>query len=303
MKRVLYALIPLSIAAVYYYGWRGVVLLFAVNIAGFLTEFLYLKKYFNEPVSSSVFVTNFIFALSLPPTLPVWMAVAGIVFAVLFGKMVFGGFGRNVFNPAMVGRAFLYVTFSHQMTNEWAVPFGGFPGGLAGYIPDAVTSATPFIMFGAGNGVSYFDLFLGMRAGSLGEACIPLILIGGGYLLYKKTASREIVISTIVGMLLLQTIFWLTGLSAESFTPLSALMTGGFLFGAFFIATDPISAPQTAPAKWMYGFAIGILTVLIREFSAWREGFMFAILLANMFGPLMDIIGKKINAAKTKRKQ
>ena len=142
MKRVLYALAPIAAASVYFFGWRSVVLLAVANVAAFFTEYLFLRPY-KEPVTSAVFVTGSLFALSLPPTLPIWMAVIGVVFGVAFGKMVFGGFGRNVFNPALVGRAFLYVTFPTYMNAVWAENAQGFPGGLALYATDAVTAATP----------------------------------------------------------------------------------------------------------------------------------------------------------------
>ena len=126
---VMYALIPAIIASIYYFGWRSLLLLIVVTIAGFITEFIFLKVYYKEPVSSAVFVSCFLFTLALPPTIPIWIAILGIVFGILFGKMVFGGFGRNIFNPALTGRAFIYISFGAYMNAGWVDSFRGFPGG------------------------------------------------------------------------------------------------------------------------------------------------------------------------------
>src|SRR6056297_3517383 len=146
MLKVLYALIPLVVAAIYYFGWRFLLVLAVVNAVGILTEYLMARTY-SMKVTSSVFVTNFLFALSMPPTIPLWIAVVGIVFGVVFGKMVFGGFGRNVFNPALSGRAFVYVSFGYPLTSRFIEPVAGFPGGFARWLPevDTLTKATPLI--------------------------------------------------------------------------------------------------------------------------------------------------------------
>ncbi|KKK79690.1 hypothetical protein LCGC14_2830960, partial [marine sediment metagenome] len=143
--RVVYALIAPAIASIYFFGWRSLLLLACVNLAGFITEYVFLRAYYKEPVTSAVFVTSFLFTLSLPPTLPIWIAVVGIVFGVLFGKMVFGGFGRNIFNPALTGRAFIYISFGAYMTASWVSPFQSFPGGFAFFAADTVTKATPMM--------------------------------------------------------------------------------------------------------------------------------------------------------------
>lgn len=287
MNRVLYALVPAIVASIYFFGWRSLLVLIVVNIAGFFTEYCF-TKYYKEPVSSAVFVTNVLFFLILPPTLPIWMAVIGIVFGVLFGKMVFGGFGKNIFNPALVGRAFIYVNFSVNMNNKWFEPFSGFPGGFAKFAPDAVTNATPMRILAAGGDVPVLNLFWGNISGCFGETSAILLLLGGLYLLWQKTANYRIVVSCFLSAIILQTILWKAGITATT-DPLRALLSGGFMIGAFFMATDPVSAPQTQGGRWLYGTIIGLLTVIIRIFSVWAEGMMFAILLANMFGPIIDI--------------
>jgi len=294
IKRVLEALMPIMLFSIYLFGWRAFVLLLVVNIFGFLTEYIYTKVY-KESVSSAVFVTNCLFALIIPATLPFWMAVVGIVIAVLFGKMVFGGFGRNVFNPALVGRAFIYISFGFFMTGKtaWRDPAISFPGGLAEWIPDAISSATP--LKAVSGSFSIADLFWGLTPGSMGETSAFLIILGAIYLIWKKAASWRIIVSAVMGMIILEAVLWFFHVP-RSVDPLTALLTGGCLFGIVFMATDPISAAQTNEGKWIYGALIGILTVLIRTFSAWPEGAMFAILLGNVFAPTVDYVVNQLKA-------
>jgi Na+-transporting NADH:ubiquinone oxidoreductase subunit B len=290
MKRVLLALIPAVIASIYFYGWRALVILVIVNVVGFLTEFLFLLRR-RESVTSAVFVSNFILALCLPPTIPYWMAAMGAVVGILFGKMAFGGFGKNVFNPAMVGRAFLYISFGGQLTASWANPFTGFPGGFARYqaaAADIIGQATPLIQLGKDVQTNWLNLFLGSIPGSLGETSAVLLILGGLYIIWKKAAAWQIVIGGFGGFLVTQTVFWLIGLSSAG-NPLYALFAGSFIFGVFFVITEPVSASQTTnPGRWIYGVFFGIMVVVIRTFSAWPEAVMFATLLSNMFAPLLD---------------
>ena len=290
MKRVLLALIPAVIASIYFYGWRALVILVIVNVTGFLTEFLFLLRR-RESVTSAVFVSSFILALCLPPTIPYWMAAMGAVVGILFGKMAFGGFGKNVFNPAMVGRAFLYISFGGQLTASWANPFTGFPGGFARYqaaAADIIGQATPLIQLGKDVQTNWLNLFLGSIPGSLGETSAVLLILGGLYIIWKKAAAWQIVIGGFGGFLVTQTVFWLIGLSSAG-NPLYALFAGSFIFGVFFVITEPVSASQTTnPGRWIYGVFFGIMVVVIRTFSAWPEAVMFATLLSNIFAPLLD---------------
>ena len=167
MVRVLYALIPLVLASVYFFGWRCLLVIGVVNAAGFLMEYLFVKNW-KEPVTAAVFVSSTLLALSLPPSIPLWMAVVGIVFGIVFGKMVFGGFGKNVFNPALTGRAFLYVSFAIPMTGKWTEAAAGIPGGFARFTTDAVTSATPMAAIKAGQAPPpMLSLLLGNTSGSI----------------------------------------------------------------------------------------------------------------------------------------
>lgn len=297
---VVYALIGPAIASVYFFGWRSLLLLACVNLAGFFTEFLFLRAYYKEPVTSAVFVSSFLFTLSLPPTLPIWIAVVGIVFGIAFGKMVFGGFGRNVFNPALTGRAFIYISFGGPMTAAWVEPFNGFPGGLGSFASDAVTQATPMMRIAQGESVSWVSMLWGDISGCLGETSALLILLGGLYILRKKYANYRIVVSGTLSMLILQTTLWFFNVKG-AIDPLSALLGGGFMLGILFMATDPVSASQTNTGRWIYGSFIGLLTAIIRTFSIWSGGIMFAILLGNMFAPILDYFVKQARQKEVKK--
>ncbi len=294
MFDVLYSLLPICIASVYFFGWRSLVVLLVVNLFGFLTEYFYLRTY-KESVSSAIFVTNTLFALILPPTIPLWMAAVGIIFGVLFGKMVFGGFGRNIFNPALVGRVFLYINFGVAMTgvNAWREPVNSFTV----YVSDAITSATPMKVMTQSNSVAVKDLLLGSTAGCLGETSALLIILAGIFLIWRKVANYRIILGGLLAAVSMQ-----SGLNFFNVTnavdPLSAVLSGGFMFGLIFMATDPVSAAQTDKGRWIYGAFIGIVTVLIRTFSVWPEGIMFAILLGNMFAPIVDYALKKKKTVK-----
>ena len=283
MLKVVYALIPLVIASVYFYGWRSLAILAFVNVVGFLSEYIFVRGG-KQKVSSAVFVTNFLFALSLPPTIPFWIAGVGIAFGVIFGKMVFGGFGRNVFNPAISGRAFIYASFGYHLSSRFVQPVGGALGGFVAWQPavDTVSQATPLIDLAAGKAVPFMDLFIGSTAGSLGETSAVLIMM------IQKTASWHIVVPGILGFLGMQSILFFSGVEG-AIPPHYALFAGSILYGMMYMATDPVSSAQTTNlGRWIYGAFIGILTVLIRTFSIWPEGITFAILLANMFAPLLS---------------
>lgn len=302
MTQVLIALSPLVVASVYFFGWKTLAVLAIVNLAGFLSEYIFARVYHTK-VSEAVFVTNFLFALSLPPTIPLWIPVVGIVFGVVFGKMAFGGFGRNVFNPALTGRAFIYVSFGAPMTasSSWVMPAGGASGALAMWRADAVSSATPLVSLANGESVSFLNMFLGNIPGSFGETSALLILIGGIYLMVKKTASRHIIISGTVAYLAMQLIFWLANVEG-AYDPLSGLLAGSFMYGIMYMATDPISSSQTTDlGRIIYGVVIGILTSLIRTFSVWPEAITFSILLANMFAPLLNHVVREARAKRRER--
>ena len=288
MLRVCYALIPIVIASVYLFGWRSLALIALVFVFGISTEALFTLRQ-GKPITSAVFVTCLIFSLSLPPTTPFWMAVIGIVAGVALGKMVFGGFGQNIFNPAMVGRCFIYITFPVQMTNLWVQPMWGGLGGFVKWsgFPDAVTQATPLQNLKLGISVPLQSLFIGNIPGSLGETSALLIILGGLYILYKKAASWRLALSCLLGGAILSGILHASGVGSIP-SPLSTLLSGSFLFGTVFVVTEPISGAKTKMGQWIYGFMIGGLTIVLRSFSNFSEGIMFSVLIMNAFVPILD---------------
>ncbi len=312
MVRVLWACTPLVVAAVYFFGWRALATIMVCNVAAWLTERSFTRNW-REPVSSAAIVTGTLFGLSLPPMLPMWMAALGAVFGMLFGKMVFGGFGRNVFNPAMTGRAFLYISFGNYMTAHWCEPFSGFPGGFARWGNvisnnlingvDAIATATPGALMRQGTDSSIVDLLLGNGvSGVLGGTSAGLVILCGGYLVWKKIANHRIVYGALLGFLLFQTLAWWLGwgehATGKAVDPLRAAFSASFLLGIFFYATDPITASTSNEGRWIFGVFVGSMSVLIATFSSWPAGTMFAILLANMFAPLMDRAIKDLKPAK-----
>ncbi len=298
MLRVCYALLPLVLASVYLFGWRSLVLAGLMVLCGIVTEALFTFPR-KKPVTSAVLVTGLIFTLSLPPTIPFWMAVIGIVVGVAIGKMVFGGFGQNVFNPAMVGRCFIYITFPLQMTNRWAEPFWGGLGGLTHWSAplDTITQATPLDVLRQGELIPWQNLLFGHTSGSIGEMSAVLILLGGLYIVIKKAASWRLVLSCLLGGTISSGILRLAGF-AQIPDPLTTLVAGSFLFGAFFVVTEPVSGAKTKTGQWIYGSMIGVLIVVLRGFSNFSEGVMFSVLIMNAFVPILDQTVQQIQKRK-----
>ena len=296
MLRVSYSLIPIILASIYLFGWRALGLAAAVLVFGAATEAIFTYP-LGKPVTSAVFVTGLIFTLSLPPTIPFWMAVVGIVAGVAIGKMVFGGFGQNVFNPAMVGRCFLYITFPLQMTNRWVEPIWGGWGGFAHWSAptDTVSRATPLVGLKGGEFIAWQDLFLGSTSGSLGETSAVLILVGGLFIILKKAASWRLTLSCILGGISASAAFKMIGLASIP-SPASTLLAGSFLFGSFFVVTEPVSGAKTKLGQWIYGGTIGALVVVLRGFSNFSEGVMFSVLIMNAFVPILDQTIRQVQA-------
>jgi len=302
MRTVILSLIPIIIASIYFFGWRALLLLLVVTIAGLATEWIFEKKY-KRKVSEAVFVSCILYTMTLPPSTPFWIAAIGIIFGIFFAKEVFGGFGKNVFNPALVARAFVYVCFPAPLTIQWSKSAIGFPGGFATYLTEgieAVSQATPMLIFrDTGNLTSMTDLILGNVTGSLGETSAILIILAGIYLIYKKVASWQIMAGVLIGFTGLSGALYALGVSQIP-NPIFGIFAGGLLFGAVFMATDPITAPKTKEAKWIYGILVGVVTVIIRGYALFAGGMMFAILIANTFVPIMD---EGVNAYKKYKKE
>lgn len=301
MRKVLYALAPIILASVYFFGWRSLLLIIVSVLFGILAEWTFKRKS-KKPVTEAVFVTAVLYSLTLPPATPFWVAAVGIIFGVVFGKEAFGGFGRNVFNPALVGRAFVYVSFPKFLTTEWNMPATGLLGGFGTYLTppvDALSTATPLITFrSTGQLAEYVDIAFGRVSGSLGETSAILIILAGIYLIYTKTASKETMGGVLLGYLAMSTAFFVMGVSQVPH-PMFGLLSGGLLFGTVFMATDPISSPKSNEAKWIYGILIGSVTVIIRGFALFAGGIMFAILIGNTFAPILDELVKYLKGRKS----
>ena len=315
MRSVCYALMPALIGSIYFFGWRSLAVVTISVTFSVLTEWLFVRSK-NGKISEAAFVTGMLYGLILPPLLPFWMAALGAVFAITFGKMAFGGFGANIFNPAMVGRAFVYITFPVHMTNQWIPASDGrFPGGFTQWIvggADALTAATSSHAFeSAGLSVlSLWQLFLGnihgtfqqmgaitsIGGGSIGESSALLLMTGGAYLLYKKIAKWRLVAGFFGTYFIFQAILFYFDPN-HALHPVYALFSGGIILGGFFMVSDPVSAVKTVPAQWFYAGLIAVFAAIIRTYSLFAGGLMFAILLGNMFGPLIDVAVKKVQAS------
>lgn len=330
MMRVIYALLPVAVAGVYLFGWRVLAVVAVSCVAAFLTEWAMIPAKTGK-ISQAVWVTGALLGLSLPPTIPYWIAAVGAVFGILFGKMVFGGFGRNVFNPAVVGRAFVYVCFPVEMTGRFVPAFRGFPGGFARWsfetlkelpadlaapglkVIDAITAATPmWARRDFGLEVRVWDLITGqigalfdhagharvLAAGSAGEVSALAILLGAAYLLWTKTANWRLMVGTLIGAvamnLLLRNALGIAAVPPLLFT----LFSGAFLYAAVFMVTDPISAPRIPLSMWIYGIFIGAMIVFIRWKAVFAGGVAFAILLGNMIAPSLDLWIKRYRDGK-----
>lgn len=243
----------------------------------------------KHEVHEGFFVTGLLFPLILPPTIPLWQVAVGISFGVVIGKEIFGGVGMNIFNPALLARAFLFFAYPIQIS-----------GNAVWVAVDGVTKATPLAVASeAGtqvlvNTVSWWDAFLGIIPGSIGETSTLACLIGAFILIVTGIGSWRVMTSVLVGMVGFSLLFNLIGSSTNPMfgvDPLWHLVLGGFAFGTVFMATDPVSAAITKKGKYAYGLLIGLLVVLVRVINpGYPEGMMLAILFANMFAPLIDRI-------------
>ena len=241
----------------------------------------------NHEVNEGFFVTGWLFALILPATIPLWQVAVGISFGVIIGKEVFGGTGKNFLNPALVARAFLYFAYPAQISGDavWTA-VDGFSGATALGI-----SAIEGFQGVLDSGLTWTQAFLGQMQGSIGEVSAAACLLGALILIFTRIASWRIILAVCIGLIIPTLIFS----GSESSNTMMAMpwhwhmVLGGFAFGAVFMATDPVSATQTNTGKWIYGFLIGFLAILIRVLNpAYPEGVMMAILLMNVFAPLID---------------
>ena len=287
MIMVVFAMAPATLAAIYFYGLRVIVIIAISYVFGVGTEwiFAYFRK---EEIQEGAFVTCLIYPLILPPTIPFWMVAVGIVFAIVFAKEAFGGTGRNIFNVAMIGRLFLAIAFPATMTTRWNEPFTSGIGGFGKWAVDGITTATPLINYKSAQVMANWqDLLLGNVAGSIGETSALLIILGGVFLLITRIANWRLPVAYLGAVVIfsgIASLFW----PAKFAPPIFQLLSGGLLFGAMFMITDPVTCPFTKFGKWVYAILAGIITVIIRNLSGYVEGVMFAVIFMNTFAPLID---------------
>ena len=292
MLDVVIALVPAAICSFVFYGWREV-LLMAVSVAScVLLEWAITKYMLKRPSTIGDFsavITGMLLALNLPYSTPLWVVVIGAVVAIGVAKLTFGGIGQNIWNPALVGRVFLLVSFPTYMTT-WGAPAG---------VLDAVSGPTPLgaIQEGLLSGASvqdltaaynYKDLLFANLGGSAGEACALALLAGFVYLCIRRVIKPWITLSIFATVALTALIFW--GVNPARFTgPLFNLLTGGLVLGACFMATDYVTSPMSVWGGVVFGVGIGFLTMMIRYFGSYPEGVSFAILIMNSVVPLLNM--------------
>jgi Na+-translocating ferredoxin:NAD+ oxidoreductase subunit D len=296
MYGVVFALLPALAVSVTFFGLGAIIvpLIAVISCLGF--EYLIQKFLLKQEPSitdGSALVTGLLLAFNVPTNLPWWIIIIGSLVAIGMGKMSFGGLGNNPFNPALVGRVFLLISFPVQMTS-WPEPIVSRMA-----YTDATTGATPLAMMkeaiSSGNGVSsvmeqiptYMELFIGKMGGSLGEIGAFALILGGLYMLIRRIITWHIPFSILFSIAAFTGILWLVNPEMNA-DPLFHLLSGGVMLGAIFMATDYVTSPMTPKGMWIYGIGIGVITVAIRVYGAYPEGISFAILIMNAFVPLIN---------------
>ena len=288
MRDVVIALLPTVIVSILFYGWSEVIVLGVSILSCVLLEYLITRFLLKKPSTIcdwSAVVTGVLLALNLPATSPWWMVIIGAIVAIGVAKMTFGGLGQNLFNPALVGRVFLLISFPVAMTN-WA-PVKGFIPGI-----DASTGSTLLGVVKEGGiqaleSTSYLNLLFLNIGGSAGELSALAILAGFIYLLARKVIRPHITLSIWLTVFVFSGIMWLID-PAQYTDPVFNLLTGGLLLGSVFMATDYVTSPMSAKGGIIFGVGIGLITMLIRYFGAYPEGMSFAILIMNATVPLIN---------------
>lgn len=297
MYGVIIALVPALIVSIVYFGLGSAIVLASSVLSCVFFEWsinkYILKNEKNTICDGSAILTGLLLGFNLPSNLPVWIIVVGALFAIGVGKMTFGGLGMNIFNPALLGRAFLLISFPAQMTS-WPVA-----GQLTSYL-DAETAATPLAVMKEAIKTGNADLLNGLPSathlllgvnpngglGTIGEVCALALLLGLCYMLWKKIITWHIPVSIIL------TVFVFCGLlhlaNPAYADPFAEILTGGLMLGAIFMATDYVTSPMTGKGQIIYGVAIGFLTVVIRNWGSYPEGMSFAILIMNAFTPIIN---------------
>jgi Na+-transporting NADH:ubiquinone oxidoreductase subunit B/electron transport complex protein RnfD len=282
------ALGVLLLAATIIFGWYVLAIAAVSYVFSFGVEYG-VNKARKKPLDNGWMVTPMVFALLMPPTAPLWMVAIGSTFGTLFGKMLFGGLGKNLFNPALVGVLFITFAFPVLMNTEWLNP-----------VTNLISSSTPISLLQANGGslgsFTYTQLLLGNVPGVLGETFRLGIIVLGITLIALKIIDWKLTVSLIATVFLLNLIGIILFPGSNFKDPIASLLVGGLMFYSVFIVTDPVTAPYHPIAKILYGIGVGILTVIIRNFATWPEGLIFAVIIMNAVAPMLDSL--KINERK-----
>lgn len=296
MFGVLLSLVPAMLVSFYFFGLAAILVTLTAIVSCLFFEYVIQRYLIKGPTTifdGSAIITGTLLAFAVPASLPLWMVVIGSLVAIGIGKMTFGGLGKNIFNPAIVGRVFLMISFPVEM-NMYPKP-----SPLSTQLTDIITGPTPLAIMKEGvaqgeniqylmpNVPEYFNMFLGNVGGSIGEISALAILLGGIYMLVRKIITWEIPAAYIGSVIVFSGILWLVNPDIY-LNPVFHLITGGLMLGALYMATDPVTSPMTQKGMILYGIGCGVLTILIRIFGAYPEGVAFAILIMNAFVPLIN---------------
>ena len=275
-------------AATIIFGWYVLAIAAVSYVFSFGVEYG-VNKARKKPLDNGWMVTPLVFALLMPPTAPLWMVAIGSSFGTLFGKMLFGGLGKNLFNPALVGVLFITFAFPVLMNTEWLDP-----------VTNIISSSTPISVLQAKGGslgaFTYSQLLLGNVPGALGETFRLGMIFLGIALIVLKVIDWKLTISLLATVFILNLVGLLLFPGSNFKDPIASLLVGGLMFYSVFIVTDPVTAPYQPIAKILYGIGVGILTVIIRNFATWPEGLIFAVIIMNAVAPMLDTL--KINERK-----
>jgi Na+-translocating ferredoxin:NAD+ oxidoreductase subunit D len=300
VKKIMYgvvmSLIPAMLVSFYFFGLAAILITLTAVIACMAFEFVIQKYLIKGAVTvfdGSAIITGILLAFNVPSSLPLWMVVVGSAVAIGMGKMTFGGLGKNPFNPALVGRVFLMISFPVEMTN-WPKPTA-----FSTQLTDVVTGPTPLAVMkeGVSQGEhvadiipqipDYVNLLIGNMGGSIGEISALAIILGGLYMLIRKIITWQIPVAYLGSVVVFSGIFWLID-PTHYVDPLFHLITGGLMLGAIYMATDMVTSPMSHKGQIIFGIGCGVLTMVIRLFGAYPEGVSFAILIMNAFVPLIN---------------
>ena len=293
MMRVIFAMIPAMAWGIFMFGMDAVRVGLISIVSCLAFEYLiqkYLMKVKPSITDGSALITGVLLAFNVPSNLPWWIIIIGAIAAIGIGKLSFGGLGSNIFNPAMVGRVFLLISFPAQMTT-WPSTRTMAVDGISAATPlalikEGIKTGTPVSQLEGLPSLS--DMAIGFNHGSLGEISAFLLIVGGMYMLWKKVITWQIPVSIILTVALISGIFWLID-PVIYINPGYHILTGGLMLGAIFMATDMVSSPMTGKGQLIYGIGIGLITISIRMFGAYPEGISFAILIMNAFVPLINM--------------